>query len=119
QRNHETDDKADAERRAALLGEPRQLLAQYVDGSARGNSRNRVEMVHNRARVGKQSINRNQSRYAREQRQKRIERHPRGIGEDAVLRNAFVDAPQDILPSRCRDLRWAIGKPTAPGIELV
>src|SRR5437868_9701209 len=75
-------------------------------------------MVYNRARVGKQTINRNQSRDAREQRQKRVERHPGSIGEDAVLRNTFVDAPQNILPPARRDLRWPFGEPTATRIEL-
>lgn len=48
-RDDEPDHKTDAQCLAALSGEPRQLVAYYIEGAAWQNTRHRVEMPGYRA----------------------------------------------------------------------
>src|SRR5438270_1660472 len=68
-------------------------------------------MADDGSRIREEPIDRDQSRDTREQRKQRVVRHACCIGEDTVFRNAFVDAPENILPSSRRDLAWTIGEP--------
>ena len=71
-------------------------------------------MADDGVRIGKETVNRNQSRDAREQGKKRVERRTCSVGENPVLRDSIVDAQSNIRPTARRDLRWSFGKLAAP-----
>jgi hypothetical protein len=75
-------------------------------------------MTGNAARVGKKAVNRNQSRDAGKQGKQRVEGSARGVREDAVFRDAVVDAQKNVLPSPGRDLRSCRRRPATPDFEL-
>src|SRR5437667_11013937 len=70
------------------------------------------------SRIREEPIDRDQGRDTREQRKQRVVRHARCIGEDTVFRYAFVDAPENILPSARRNLGLAFIEAAPPVVEL-
>src|SRR3954471_5880488 len=91
--------KPKAEGSARLAGDPLHLLADDVEGAARQEVAEGVEVALDSARIGEEAIEGHERGDRGEDRQARIEGHARRDREHPVVAEAFVHAPEDVLPS--------------------
>ena len=105
------------ERLRSLRGDPRELFARDVDGSAGQKSTKLIQVPRYGRRIREQSINRDQSRDGRKDSQNAVVGHARSERQDPMLRYVRIDAQQDVLPAARGDFRRR-GRPTAATVVL-
>ncbi len=97
-------DKAEGQLAVAAAGDPRDLLAQQVERSARNDIGGERDMIGDRGRVGKERIDRHARGDGREQRNQRIEHHAGREREQPVVLHLMVGADEDVLPAAPGDV---------------
>src|SRR5215471_8828422 len=91
--------KAKAERGAALLRQPDQLVLDDIYAATGCDAGKRAEMAGDASGIGEQAVDRHDRGDPRKQRHDRVERDTGGDQEDPGLGNPVKDAQPNILPS--------------------
>ena len=99
ERQGEAGDESEAELSIAFCRELRDLLVEQVDCAAGQDAGCEREMRVDRRSVGDETVQRDERRDGRKDREQRIEDNPGRDGEQTIVIGGRVNAPENVLPA--------------------